>query len=89
MRASIAPPESYGVVMTDSRVLTYSTTHVDLAREATAAGLIVTQLMPLKCGHGGEDFLIQLWQSDGTLWAEGSHEIAEDVRTHIRRYADR
>ena len=63
-------------------------TAVQLSREAVAAGLIVTELAALKC-HGayGNCFLIQIWQADGGLWAEGSHETVESVRQHIHSYA--
>ncbi|PZG16489.1 hypothetical protein C1I95_17610 [Micromonospora craterilacus] len=63
--------------------------HIDLAREATAAGLTVTELMPHRC-HGGEtEYAVQLWAGDGTLWAEGRHEGAEEVRDHIAAYRER
>lgn len=62
--------------------------HVQLAREAVAAGLTVTELMPLRC-HGGVDYAIQLWAADGSLWAEGTHEDAEQVRWHISNYVNR
>ncbi len=66
------------------------TEHVGLAREATAAGLVVTQLMPILCRCAGTrvEYVIQLWQADGTLWAEGSHETAGRVREAIRSYAE-
>lgn len=55
----------------------------ELARDAQAAGLVVTCMAPLRCGHGGDaevEFLVGLYQPDGTLWAEGSHESAEQIR---------
>jgi hypothetical protein len=58
-----------------------------LSRRAVRAGLVVTQLAPQRCHGGYGCFTIQLWQSDGGLWAEGSHEAEEQVREHIRRYA--
>jgi hypothetical protein len=57
--------------------------HVTLAREAAAAGLTVTHLMPAPLGRG---FTIQLWQADGTLWAEGRHESAAMIRAYIAHY---
>lgn len=77
--------------------------HVELAREATAAGLTVTHLMPHMCRCGGQphvEYAIQLWAPAddepttgrdlyGRLWAEGSHESAEMVRRHIAGYRRR
>ncbi|MET0701687.1 MAG: hypothetical protein ABWY93_18710 [Mycobacterium sp.] len=60
---------------------------VELSREAAAAGLIVTAMSPHRCqGRYGCHF-IQLWQADGTLWAEASHETTSSVRNqHIGGY---
>lgn len=59
---------------------------VGLAREATAAGLVVTALQPHRClGRYGCHF-IQLWKPDGGLWAEGSHESTAAVWGHIASY---
>jgi hypothetical protein len=66
--------------------------HVALAKEATAAGLIVTQLMPHPCGHiveRPEEYAIQLWGADGSLWAEARHESEDSVRGHIAGYVAR
>ena len=56
---------------------------VALAREAASAGLIVTRLYPHQCGPDVE-YSIALWQPNGELWAEGTHESARMIRdTHI------
>lgn len=63
-------------------------TAVQLSREAVAAGLVVTQLGAMKCHGGyGNCYVIQIWQADGRLWAEGSHETVASVRRHIHSYA--
>lgn len=60
--------------------------HVKLAQEAQAVGLIVTRLSPMDCG-GNTEYLITFWQPNGDLWAEGSHETAEQIRAlHIDGY---
>lgn len=59
--------------------------HVELARAAGDVGLVVTRLMPMGCGHG-PCYAMQLWQPDGELWAEGTHESAESVQRHIDRW---
>lgn len=44
--------------------------HVELAREATAAGLTVTHLMPHMCRCGGQpevEYAIQLWAAADEL----------------------
>lgn len=59
----------------------------ELSRDAAAAGLVVTALSPHQCqGRYGCHF-IQLWQPDGRLWAEASHETTDEVRGHIAGYA--
>jgi hypothetical protein len=50
----------------------------ELAREAQAAGLVVTVLAPLR--HVVGEFQVGLYQPDGALWAEGSNESAELIR---------
>lgn len=62
----------------------YPTGHVGLAREVTAAGLIVTELMPLR--RWPDNYKIQFWTPDGTLWAEGSGENTDSVRRHIKTW---
>lgn len=58
--------------------------HVALARKATAVGLVVTQLMPMR---GWQDcYAVQLWRADGTLWAEGTNESADSIGRHIAGY---
>lgn len=65
-----------------------------LSREAQDAGLVVTCMAPHRCAHssGSDDYEFQvgLYQPDGLLWAEGTHESAELIREqHIggwRRY---
>lgn len=63
----------------------------ELAREAGAAGLVVTQMSPHRCGPDGDppEFLIALYQPNGSLWTEGSHETADAVRDHITGYIER
>jgi hypothetical protein len=56
-----------------------------LAREAAAAGLVVTRIDPHQCG-GEYEYSVALWMPDGTLWAEGTHETADMVRRHIDGY---
>ncbi len=63
----------------------------ELAREAQAAGLVVTMMAPHRCGHssGSDDaeFQVGLYGPDGMLWAEGTHESAELIREqHIGRW---
>ncbi len=58
-----------------------------LAREAAAAGLVVTRIDPHRCG-GDYEYSIALWQPDGALWAEGTHENADMVRDHITGYIE-
>jgi hypothetical protein len=58
-----------------------------LLAEAREAGLAVTMMLPYEC-HGSTCYTIGLWAPDGSLWAEGSHETAEDVRRHIAVYVD-
>jgi hypothetical protein len=57
--------------------------HVTLAREAQAAGLIVTHLMPAP--PYGDRYSVQLWQPDGALWVEG-RESAAMIRAHVNHY---
>lgn len=58
-----------------------------LVREAVGAGLKVGYIHPYMCRIcQEEEYVIQLWQSDGKLWAEGSGEDAATVRWHIQNY---
>lgn len=63
----------------------------ELAREAQAAGLVVTLMSPQRGGPAGDptEFVIALYQPDGKLWAEGSGETGDAVRDHITGYLDR
>lgn len=51
----------------------------ELARDAQLAGLVVTMLAPHRC-HSGYEFQVSLYQPDGQLWAEGTHESARTIR---------
>lgn len=59
-----------------------------LSQEITAAGLVVTMLLPIPHGNvrGGSCYRIQVWQPDGRLWAQATHETDEDVRRMIRNW---
>lgn len=61
--------------------------HVALAQRAATAGLIVTELMPLRTKV--KEYAVQLWTPDGALWAEGRYESAESVRGMISDYLER
>lgn len=69
-------------------------TAVALAREAQEAGLIVVQVAPLRRpdyqqGRAPE-FAVSLYQPDGSLWAEGVGETAEQIRgQHIAGWVRR
>lgn len=64
--------------------------HADLMEEAVEAGLTVGYIHPYLCRIcQEEEYIIQLWQPDGKLWAEGSGEKASDVRWHIQNYVRR
>jgi hypothetical protein len=57
-----------------------------LAREAQAVGLIVTRMKPRRCGSDME-YDVTLWCPDGRLWAEGTHETADQIRSqHLAGY---
>lgn len=61
----------------------------ELSRDAVAAGLVVTAMSPQQChGRYGCHF-IQLWQPNGVMWAEGSHETTASVREHIALHRGR
>lgn len=58
---------------------------------ANAAGLTVARMLPIVCRCGAPvrvEYDIQMWGADGVLWAEGTHESAEDVRRHVQCYRD-
>lgn len=57
--------------------------HVTLAREAQGAGLVVTHLMPATFP---DRFHVQLWQPDGTPWAEGWDVSAAMIRARIAHW---
>lgn len=64
-------------------------TEIVLSREAAEAGLVVTCLLPITCAHtGNQEYNIQIWQPDGGMWAEGTHETAEEIRGHIASWRD-
>jgi hypothetical protein len=56
-----------------------------LAKEAIAAGLIPTRIEPMNCAHG-PCYQFQLWEPSGSLWAEASHEDADDIRENIEMW---
>ena len=58
---------------------------VQLSREATAAGLTVTELVPMPC-CGRQEFSVQLWTADNRVWTEMDHASAGDIREDISSY---
>lgn len=67
-------------------------TAFELARDAQAAGLVVTCMAPHRHAHGPDgdvEFQVGLYQPDGKLWAEGANESAEQIREQIEGWLRR